>query len=386
MYETLLPSFCFPSTIDQYRAKNEVLEKEIPQLQEIAGKVWKKEDELKQLKSELAALDRKIQLELAPPTPEVAEKENDGQEVKPDTEGVRLDVFLSESDEITRSYAQKLISDGCVTVCGRKEEKNYKMRNGDTVEIEYPPMKTCEAQAENIPLDIIYEDGDIIVVNKPRGMVVHPAAGNYSGTLVSALLYHCGGSLSGIGGVLRPGIVHRIDKDTSGLLVVAKNDAAHLFLSEELKTHSISRVYHAVALGRIEEARTVDKPIGRNPSDRKKMAIVTGGREAITHITPIENFAAGLCYVKCELETGRTHQIRVHMQSIGHPLLGDPLYGQEKNPAERKYGKLISGQCLHAKELELVHPSTKEKMRFECPLPDDFSSVLAALRKNGEVL
>ena len=306
--------------------------------------------------------------------------------VGPDTEGVRLDVFLSESDEITRSYAQKLISDGCVTVCGRKEEKNYKMRSGDTVEIEYPPMKACEAQAENILLDIIYEDGDIIVVNKPRGMVVHPAAGNDSGTLVSALLYHCGGSLSGIGGVLRPGIVHRIDKDTSGLLVVAKNDAAHLFLSEELKTHSISRVYHAVALGRIEEARTVDKPIGRNPSDRKKMAIVTGGREAITHITPIENFAAGLCYVKCELETGRTHQIRVHMQSIGHPLLGDPLYGQEKNPAERKYGKLISGQCLHAKELELVHPSTKEKMRFECPLPDDFSSVLAALRKNGEVL
>ena len=304
--------------------------------------------------------------------------------VGPDTAGVRLDVFLSENEELTRSYAQKLISDGYVTVGGKSADKNLKLKAGDTVEIEYPPMKSCIAKAEDIPLDIVYEDSDIIVVNKPRGMVVHPAAGNYSGTLVSALLYHCGDSLSGIGGVLRPGIVHRIDKDTSGLLVVAKNDAAHLFLSEQLKTHSISRIYHAIALGRIDEARTVDKPIGRNPSDRKKMAIVAGGREAITHITPIENFDAGLCYVTCSLETGRTHQIRVHMQSIGHPLLGDPLYGQEKNPAERKYGKLVSGQCLHAKELELIHPVTKEKMHFSCPLPDDFSAVLTALRKNGE--
>lgn len=304
--------------------------------------------------------------------------------VGPDTAGVRLDVFLSEGEELTRSYAQKLISDGYVTVGGKSADKNLKLKAGDTVEIEYPPMKSCTAEAENIPLDIVYEDSDIIVVNKPRGMVVHPAAGNYSGTLVSALLYHCGDSLSGIGGVLRPGIVHRIDKDTSGLLVAAKNDAAHLFLSEQLKTHSISRIYHAIALGRIDEARTVDKPIGRNPSDRKKMAIVAGGREAITHITPIENFDAGLCYVKCSLETGRTHQIRVHMQSIGHALLGDTLYGQEKNPAERKYGKLISGQCLHAKELELIHPATKEKMHFSCPLPDDFSAVLAALRKNGD--
>ena len=304
--------------------------------------------------------------------------------VGPDTAGVRLDVFLSENEELTRSYAQKLISDGYVTVGGKSADKNLKLKAGDTVEIEYTPMKSCIAEAEDIPLDIVYEDSDIIVVNKPRGMVVHPAAGNYSGTLVSALLYHCGDSLSGIGGVLRPGIVHRIDKDTSGLLVVAKNDAAHLFLSEQLKTHSISRIYHAIALGRIDEARTVDKPIGRNPSDRKKMAIVAGGREAITHITPIENFDAGLCYVTCSLETGRTHQIRVHMQSIGHPLLGDPLYGQEKNPAERKYGKLVSGQCLHAKELELIHPVTKEKMHFSCPLPDDFSAVLTALRKNGE--
>ena len=304
-----------------------------------------------------------------------------------DFAGERIDKTLSDlCSDFTRSHIQHIIDGGEVRVNGNPVSKSFKVSVGDEISFSMPELKTLEAKPENIPLDIVYEDDDLLVVNKPRGMVVHPAAGNYSGTLVSALLYHCGDSLSGIGGVLRPGIVHRIDKDTSGLLVVAKNDAAHLFLSEELKTHSISRVYHAVALGKIEEARTVDKPIGRNPSDRKKMAIVAGGREAVTHVTPIENFAAGLCYVKCELETGRTHQIRVHMQSIGHPLLGDPLYGQEKNPAERKYGKLISGQCLHAKELELVHPSTKEKMRFECPLPGDFLSVLAALRKESEPL
>lgn len=302
--------------------------------------------------------------------------------VGPDTSGERLDVFLSESEEITRSQAQKFIGDGCVKVNGCEKEKNYRVKEGDEVEVEYPPLQSCEAYAENIPLDIVYEDGDIIVIDKPQGMVVHPAAGNYTGTLVSALLYHCGDSLSGIGGVVRPGIVHRIDKDTSGLLVVAKNDAAHLSLSEQLKTHDVSRIYHAIALGKIDEPRTVDKPIGRCPTDRKKMAIVAGGREAVTHIEPIEIFDAGASYVKCRLETGRTHQIRVHLQSIGHPILGDALYGQSKNPVERKYGAGLNGQCLHAKELELTHPRTGERMRFECSLPQYFEKTLAAFRKN----
>lgn len=305
-------------------------------------------------------------------------------DVGPDAAGVRLDVFLSESEEVTRSYAQKLISNGCVTVCGVTKDKNYKMRAHDAVYIEYPPAAECDVLPEDIPLDIIYEDGDVIVINKPQGMVVHPAAGNYSGTLVSALLYHCGTSLSGIGGVLRPGIVHRIDKDTSGLLVVAKNDAAHLALSEQLKTHTVSRVYHAVALGKIEEPRTVDKPIGRCSSDRKKMAIVAGGRDAVTRIEPICVFPCGASYIKCVLETGRTHQIRVHLQSIGHPILGDKIYGQEKNPVERKYGAGLSGQCLHAKELEFIHPTKNAKMHFECDLPDHFKGVLALLKKTEE--
>lgn len=305
-------------------------------------------------------------------------------DVGPDTVGVRLDVFLSEAEDVTRSYAQKLIDDGRVTVCGALRDKNYRMREGEYAEVEYPPMMPCDVTAENIPLDIIYEDDDIIVVNKPKGMVVHPAAGNYTGTLVSALLYHCGESLSGIGGVLRPGIVHRIDKDTSGLLVVAKNDAAHISLSEQLKTHGVSRVYHALALGKLDEPRTVNKPIGRCPSDRKKMAVVAGGREAITHVEPIKVFPAGASYVKCVLETGRTHQIRVHMASIGHALLGDELYGQGKNPVERKYGAGLCGQCLHAKELSLVHPATGKTMRFESPLPEYFEKTLALFEKAEE--
>ena len=296
-----------------------------------------------------------------------------------------INQILKQEFHISSRLLHKLLVNKHVFLNNLIVDTRTSVSIGDIISVNLDFEEDCKnIVSKNMKLDIVYEDSDIIVVNKPLGMVVHPAAGNYSGTLVSALLYHCGDSLSGIGGVLRPGIVHRIDKDTSGLLVVAKNDAAHLFLSEQLKTHSISRIYHAIALGRIDEARTVDKPIGRNPSDRKKMAIVAGGREAITHITPIENFDAGLCYVTCSLETGRTHQIRVHMQSIGHPRLGDPRYSQQKNPAERKYGKLVSGQCLHAKELELIHPVTKEKMHFSCPLPDDFSAVLTALRKNGE--
>lgn len=305
-------------------------------------------------------------------------------DVGPDTAGTRLDVFLSESEKITRSRAQTLIEEGAVKVSGKLCGKNFRLRKDDFVTVEYPPLSPCEAEAENIPLDIVYEDDDIIVVNKPQGMVVHPAAGHAGGTLVSALLYHCGSSLSDIGGIARPGIVHRIDKDTSGLLVAAKNDEAHLALSAQLKTHGVARIYHAVVLGRITESLTVDKPIARSPSDRKKMAVVSGGREAITHITPLELFACGASYVKCALETGRTHQIRVHLSSISHPILGDPLYGQSKNPVERKYGAALSGQCLHAKELTFIHPGTGEKMHFECPLPEYFENVLSAMRKTDE--
>jgi 23S rRNA pseudouridine1911/1915/1917 synthase len=305
-------------------------------------------------------------------------------DVGPDTAGVRLDVFLSEVENITRSRAQSLIEDGAVLVSGKLREKNFRLHNGDTVTVEYPPVAPCNAKAENIPLDIIYEDDDVIVVNKPKGMVVHPAAGHTEGTLVSALIYHCGASLSGIGGEARPGIVHRIDKDTSGLIVAAKNDAAHLSLSQQLKVHGVARIYHAIALGKIFEPLTVDKPIARSPSDRKKMAVATGGREAITHVMPIEVFDCGASYVKCSLETGRTHQIRVHLSSIGHPILGDPLYGQSKSPVEKKYGVGLIGQCLHAKELTFLHPSTGKSMFFECPLPDYFKAVLEALRKTDE--
>ena len=256
-------------------------------------------------------------------------------EITEENVGARIDVFLSEAEEeITRSHAQKLLADGFVLINGKSANKNYKLRKGDVLELTLPEPEPCEAQPENIPIDIVYEDDDIIVVNKPKGMVVHPAAGNYTGTLVSALLYHCGARLSGIGGVIRPGIVHRIDKDTSGLLVVAKNDAAHLSLSEQIKEHKVSRIYHAIALGKIEEDVTVDMPIGRHPVDRKRMAIITDptrkAREAVTHFEVIERFATRegrFTYVRCKLETGRTHQIRVHMSSLGHALLGDTVYG-----------------------------------------------------------
>ncbi len=298
--------------------------------------------------------------------------------------GKRLDVFLSETEELTRSQAQKLIEDGDITVDGKTVAKNYKLRGGETAEILYPEPEPCTAEAEDIPLDIVYEDHDIIVINKPKGMVVHPAAGNYTGTLVNALLHHCKDSLSGIGGVIRPGIVHRIDKDTSGLLVVAKNDEAHLFLSDEIKEHKVSRVYHAIAIGKITENKTIDLPIGRHPVDRKKMAVTEkNSKNAVTHVEILENFRTAT-YIRCILETGRTHQIRVHLSHTGHPLIGDLVYGSPKYPQNQKYAALCEGQCLHAKELTLTHPRTGEIMHFESELPAYFSDLLGRLQKTDQ--
>ena len=297
--------------------------------------------------------------------------------------GKRLDVFLTEREDVTRAFAQKLIEDGNVFVCGNAKNKNYKIRKNDIISVEYPPPQNCEAEPEDIPVDIIYEDDDIIVVNKARGMVVHPAAGNYSGTLVNALMFHRGRALSDIGGVIRPGIVHRIDKDTSGLLVVAKNNDAHLFLSSEIKEHKVSRIYHAIAIGGIDENITLDFPIGRSAVDRKKMAVTDkNSKNAITHVEVMEQFS-GATYVKCILETGRTHQIRVHLSHIGHPLLGDEVYGSAKLPLNREYMRDNPGQCLHAAELELTHPRTGEKMHFSCPLPEYFTNVLQKLRNKN---
>jgi 23S rRNA pseudouridine1911/1915/1917 synthase len=297
--------------------------------------------------------------------------------------GKRLDVFLTEREDVTRAFAQKLIEDGNVFVCGNAKNKNYKIRKNDIIYVEYPPPQNCEAEPEDIPVDIIYEDEDIIVVNKARGMVVHPAAGNYSGTLVNALMFHRGSALSDIGGVIRPGIVHRIDKDTSGLLVVAKNNDAHLFLSSEIKEHKVSRIYHAIAIGGIDENITLDFPIGRSAVDRKKMAVTDkNSKNATTHVEVMEQFP-GATYVKCILETGRTHQIRVHLSHIGHPLLGDEVYGSAKLPLNREYMRDNPGQCLHAAELELTHPRTGEKMHFSCPLPEYFTNVLQKLRNKN---
>ncbi len=294
--------------------------------------------------------------------------------------GERLDVFVSAAEGITRSYAQKLIESGAVRVNGKTAEKKYKVCEGDTVETEIPPAAPYEVKAEEIPLDVVYEDGDIIVINKPKGMVVHPAAGNYDGTLVNALMAHCGDSLSGIGGTARPGIVHRIDKNTSGLLIVAKNDEAHLALSEQIKEHAVRRIYYAVALGNIPEPITVDKPIGRHPTDRKKMAVTEkNSKRAVTHIYPLEHFS-GATFVRCELETGRTHQIRVHLASIGHPILGDDVYGRSKDSCEQKFGRGLCGQTLHAGEIRFIHPRTGKSMALTCPLPDYFEDLLRKLR------
>ena len=293
--------------------------------------------------------------------------------------GKRLDVFVSEYSGVTRSHAQILIENELALVNGRPQAKNYRLRNGDEIEVEELPVKELSVSAEDIPLDIVYEDDDIIVVNKPSGMVVHPAVGNESGTLVNALLYHCKDSLSGINGVIRPGIVHRIDKDTSGLLVVAKTDEAHIFLSSLLKDHGIRRTYHAILTGRLKDARgTVNAPIARHPVDRKRMAVVAGGKEAVTHYEVIKEFPS-FTYAKMNLETGRTHQIRVHTSHIGHPIIGDEVYGGGKTQFEKAHSKHLDGQCLHAKELSFPHPKTKEIMHFECELPDNFKTLLKIL-------
>ena len=302
--------------------------------------------------------------------------------------GKRADAFLAEKTDLTRSAAVRLMESEHILVCGRTLGKNYKIRPGDIFTLEDPEAEPDEALPENSPLDIVYEDGDIIVVNKPKGMVVHPAPGNPTGTLVNALLYHCQGSLSGIGGVIRPGIVHRIDKDTRGLLVVAKNDGAHLFLAEEIKHHRVERIYHAIARGNFrEDAGTVDAPIGRHPIDRKKMAVIRSdeyrSREAITHWRVLERFGQ-FTHIECRLETGRTHQIRVHMSSIGHALMGDTVYGGGATPFEQRHKSHICGQCLFAARLILTHPRTKEKMEFSAPLPADFEKLLEILRADCE--
>ena len=289
--------------------------------------------------------------------------------------GERIDKFLSDMlSSYSRSYIQKLISDGMVLVNHKNIKSNYRLEEDDFLKVMIPLPKELEILPEDIPLDIVYEDDDVILINKPKGMVVHPANGHYSGTLVNALLYHCKGNLSGINGVLRPGIVHRIDMDTTGILVVCKNDAAHASLSEQLKEHSITRYYYAICHNRFsEESGTVNAPIGRHPTQRKKMAInYKNGKEAITHYEVLENFS-GYSFIRCKLETGRTHQIRVHMASISHPLLGDELYCNGKSPYN------LQGQTLHAGVLGFVHPTSGEYMEFQAPLPEYFQNLLNKL-------
>ena len=289
----------------------------------------------------------------------------------------RVDVLLSRLIEnMTRSAAAKLLEEGAVLLAGKPVKKNYKTSIGDVLEVFLPEPEPVEAIAQNIPLDVVYEDNDVIIVNKPVGMVVHPAAGHPDGTLVNALLYHCGTSLSGINGSLRPGIVHRIDRDTSGLIISAKNDLAHQSLADQLQDHSLYREYEAVCVGNLkEDTGTVNAPIGRHPVDRKKMAIDhKNGRDAVTHWSVLARYP-GYTHIQCRLETGRTHQIRVHMASTGHPLLGDIVYGSKK-----PYPGL-AGQCLHARKLSFVHPRSGERMTVECPLPDWFTQVLTKLSK-----
>ena len=298
--------------------------------------------------------------------------------------GMRLDALIAKISDESRSAAQRAIEEGRVTVGGRAESKKYAVKEGDEISFTETEAVPYEAEAEDIPLDIVYEDDDIIVINKPSGMVVHPAPGNYTGTLVNALLWHCKESLSGIGGVMRPGIVHRIDKDTSGLLVVAKNDASHRALSEELGYHGIEREYHALVRGGFKEPTgTVDLPIGRHPVDRKRMAVIRSGenaRDAVTHYEVIRPYGQ-ITYLRLKLETGRTHQIRVHMSHLGHALLGDEVYASTKTVFEKQHAPLFDGQILHAKRLSLTHPRTKERMTFECELPDNFKKLLDILDK-----
>ena len=294
--------------------------------------------------------------------------------------GERLDKFVSEkTEDISRSYAATLSKNGAITFNNKPLDKNYKIRGGEVIEIELPEPLMQEVVAEDIPLNIVYEDDNLLVINKPQGMVVHPAPGNYSGTLVNALLYRCKDSLSAINGVIRPGIVHRIDKETSGLLVVAKDNQSHIALSEQIKEKKALRSYWALVNGRVKEDGTVDAPIARHPKDRKKMAIVSGGREAVTHYRVLEQFSE-YTLLECNLETGRTHQIRVHMAHIGHSIVGDKTYGIKKE----KFN--LDGQLLHAKTLGFDHPVTRETMQFTSEIPDYFENILNVLRKKDNLI
>jgi 23S rRNA pseudouridine1911/1915/1917 synthase len=297
-------------------------------------------------------------------------------EYTPGEELLRIDRFLgSRLEQVSRSYLQKLVKEGAVLVNGKPVKSSYKVENGDWIRLEIPDAVEPEIEAEEMDLDILYEDSDIILINKPKGMVVHPAAGHYSGTLVNGLMAHCKDELSGINGVMRPGIVHRIDMDTTGVLIVCKNDKAHNAIAEQLKVHSITRKYYAIVHGVLKEnTGTVNAPIGRHPVDRKKMSInEKNGKEAVTHYRVLRRFRR-FTFVECQLETGRTHQIRVHMASIGHPLLGDQVYGPAKVPFSG-----LQGQTLHAGVLGIIHPSTGEYMEFTAPLPDYFEAVLKKL-------
>nr|WP_325212491.1 RluA family pseudouridine synthase [uncultured Oscillibacter sp.] len=286
--------------------------------------------------------------------------------------GKRVDAWLaSQVEDLTRSAAQRLLEEGRVTLNGKPLAKNYKLAGAETLILTLPAPEPLDALPQDIPLDIVYEDADVVVVNKPQGLVVHPAPGHPDGTLVNALLYHCGGSLSGVGGALRPGVVHRIDRDTSGLIIAAKNDFAHRSLAAQLQDHSLARTYECIAVGGFrEDAGTVNAPIGRCPADRKKMAVVPSGRPAVTHWEVLERFS-GFTRLRCRLETGRTHQIRVHLAYLGRPILGDPVYGKPV-PGLR-------GQCLHAAALRFTHPRTGELIELCCPLPEEFQAQLRKL-------
>ena len=293
--------------------------------------------------------------------------------------GARLDAFVAASCEgISRSAAARLLESGCVTVNGKAATKSSRLAGGETVEVTLPEAEETEVVAQDIPLDVVYEDDDVIVINKPVGLVVHPAPGHPDGTLVNALLHHCGDSLSGVGGEKRPGIVHRIDRDTSGLIIAAKNDAAHLGLSEQLSDHSLARTYECLALGNFrEDSGTIDAPIGRHPVDRKRMAVTEkNSKEAVTHWQVLERFS-GYTRVQCKLETGRTHQIRVHLSWRNHPIVGDQVYGKSKPELG------LDSQCLHARELTFRHPRTNEPITVTCPLPDYFEEALRKLRSKA---